>query len=141
VCEGKRDRIFLDETLRTKINVEPGKIKTFEEPRLLEKAIMYGEKAPVLVCEGKGFPGNTKVAVKLSCKFMRYMKQTSMGVVGDSDRGSVYDETTTYLTNYLGTHCRVHALKPQITKLDSDRKATISLDTESLRIILTKKRS
>jgi hypothetical protein len=130
VCEGKRDRIFLDETLKAKINLAPNKIKTFEEARLLEKAVMYGEKAPVLICEGKGFPGNTKVAVKLSCKFMRYFTRTSMGVIGDSDRGPVYNETTAYLTSYLGTHCRIHAMKPEINKLDLDLKAIISLDSK-----------
>jgi hypothetical protein len=129
VCEGRRDRIFLEETLRTMTNAQNTIIKTFEEPKLLEKAIMYGEKAPVMICEGKGFPGNTKVAVRLSCKFMRYMR-FSMGVVGDSDRGSVYDETTTYLESYLGTPCKVHAMRPQIARFDADQKATITLDSK-----------
>lgn len=131
MCEGKRDRIFVEETLRNRINLEPSKIKNFEEPRLLERAITFGERVPVLICDGNGFPGNTRVAVRLSCKFMRYAKSICMGVVGDSDRGSVYGETIAYLTSYLGTPCKAHAIHPQITKLDSDLKATISFDSSN----------
>lgn len=125
ICEGKNDRIFIDETLRTEIGIEPTKFKTFEEPRFLEKAVQYGETAPILISEGNGFPGNTRVVVRLCCKLMRYVKPISAVVIGDADRGSVYHETADHLIQYLGTHCRIHAINPIITRTDSDKKVTV----------------
>jgi hypothetical protein len=109
------------------MGLDASKIKTFSEPRLLEKAIMYDERAPMLVTEGSGFPGNTRVAVRLARKYWTHIRPMSIGVVGDADCDSLYAEVEDYLDQYLGTPQVVNIIRPSTEKFPLEKKITLFL--------------
>jgi len=109
------------------MELDASEIQTFPEPRLLEKAIMCGIRAPILVTEGSGFPGNTRVAVRLARKYWTHIRPMSIGAIGDADRGSLYAEVENYLDQYLGTPQIVNIIRPNTQKSPLEKKIILFL--------------
>jgi hypothetical protein len=109
------------------MGLDASEIQTFSEPRLLEKAIMCGIRAPILVTEGSGFPGNTRVAVRFARKYWTHIRPMSIGAIGDADCGSLYAEVEDYLDHYLGTPQIVNIIRPNTEKFPLEEKITLFL--------------
>ena len=92
----------------------------------MERAIRRNEQALILISEGNGFPGNTRVAVNLSRNFWYIGRKQTIGVIGDSNSGPVYSELARYLREYLQTPCKKHNVNPQLTFFDGEEKLTLS---------------
>lgn len=119
-CEGKKDRIFFQEMILSKAPNRNIQLKTYPNETSLISDISARRQATVSVVEGNGFDGCITIAVHLSRNLWFVDSPQSIGVVADSDHGSVYEATVKYLEKYLNTPCKKHNINPTIVE-DNDK--------------------
>jgi hypothetical protein len=86
-----------------------------------------------MVSEAAGFPGNTRVAVRLARNYWGATTSLSVGIIGDSNSGSLYQELTRYTRTYLATPCKSHCISPRLTS--DKRRQTLTLTFRNRRNI------
>ena len=127
ICEGENDRIFLHETIIKNLTIDSSQIKQYSTPDQFDLDLQNNRLRIISILEGGGYPNYIKLAVKYSKQFWNMTKFSSIGVIGDSDRGNIFTELNAYLTQLLNTPCKKHAINPQITVYDALQKIEITL--------------
>ncbi|MHA1263650.1 MAG: hypothetical protein ACTSRS_00290 [Candidatus Helarchaeota archaeon] len=125
-CEGKNDKLFIYNTIIRKLNFVPSQIKHYENPSSFIRDVRNNNLKKISILEGGGAPNYIKLAVKLTRQLWNEFELNSIGVIGDSDRGSVYNNLVRFLQQYLATECKKHNVDPQVDINDSEYKLLIS---------------
>jgi hypothetical protein len=131
VVEGENDRTFFHELVRDASIVNPQDIATYSEIRFFERDFSNDDQKRLSIIEGGG-SNLTWSAIRIMRPFWYVDAQVSIGVIGDSDTGSVYEKLSEHLKSYLATPCKVHVFKPSLTLLDSEKRVEIRLKKEKV---------
>ncbi|MHA1649740.1 MAG: hypothetical protein ACTSYB_06075 [Candidatus Helarchaeota archaeon] len=113
-CEGKNDRFFIHEIIIKTLNFKPSQVKHYENQKSFILDARSDSLKRVSILEGGGYPNLIKLSVKLIRNFWYKSELKSVGIIGDSDRGDLYQKLVDYLTQYLNTPCKTHNISPHI---------------------------
>jgi len=126
-CEGENDKIFLHEAIIQNLTIDQLQVQTYSTPNQFNSDLQSNRLRMISILEGGGYPNYIKLAVKLSRQFWNITTLFLIGLIGDSDRGHVFNELKSYLTQFLNTPCKTHAITPQITIDDALQMIQLTL--------------
>lgn len=138
ICEGENDKFFLHETIIERLNIDQSQIRQYATPIQFNSDFQNNRLRMISILEGGGYPNYIRLAVRLSRQFWNITILSLMGIIGDSDRGDVFGELKSYLTQFLNTPCKMHAIQADIEIDDTVHSIKITLRRGRQIIIWTK---
>jgi len=127
ICEGENDKFFLHETIIKNLSSDPSQIKQYAIPDQFNSDFQNDRLRMISILEGGGYPNFIRLAVRFSRQFWSNATLSLIGTIGDSDRGDIFKELSSYLTKLLNTPCKMHVIKPQIEINNISRRIQLTL--------------
>ena len=123
VGEGKHDLWFLHEIVTKNRMIGGNSCAVYLELRAFERDVNIEEQPQLSFINGGGSP-TVKVSVRTTRPFWIRNIQMMLGVVGDTDTGSIYEKLKTYLDAFLRDEKRHPVLTPTVD-FDDEEKSFI----------------